>query len=88
MSAYVCVCVCVYQYTYIDTNIYQFSSATQSCPTLDPMYCKIPGFPVHHPLLQLIQPPVHQVGDAIQPSQPLWSTSPPVFNLSQHQSLF
>ena len=48
----------------------------------------MPGFPVHHQLTQLTQTHVHQVGDAIQPSHPLSSPSPPAFNLSQHQGLF
>ena len=52
------------------------------------MDCSTPGFPVHHQLLELAQTHVHQVGDAIQPSHPLWSHSPPTFNLSQHQGLF
>ena len=66
----------------------QFSSVTQLCPTLcDPMDCSTPGFPVHHQLLELTQTHIHQVGDAIQPSHPLWSPSPPAFNLSQHQGL-
>ena len=47
-----------------------------------------PAFPVHHQLLKLTQTHVHQVGDAIQPSHPLLSPSPPAFNLSQHQGLF
>ena len=52
----------------------QFSSVTQSCPTLcNPMYCSMPGFPVHHQLLELIQTHVHRVSDAIQPSHPLLS---------------
>ena len=46
-----------------------------------------PGLPVHHQLLELVQTHVHRVGDAIQPSHPLWSPSPPAFNLSQHQGL-
>ena len=46
------------------------------------------GFPVHHQFLELTQTHVHQVGDAIQPSHPLSSPSPPTLNLSQHQSLF
>ena len=46
------------------------------------------GLPVHHQLLELAQTHVHQVGDAIQPSHPLSSPSPPAFNLSQHQGLF
>ena len=67
----------------------QFSSVTQSCPTLcDPMDCSMPGLPVHHQLLKLTQTHVHWVGDAIQPSHPLSSPSPPAFNLSQHQGLF
>ena len=57
----------------------------QSCPTLcDPMDCNMPGFPVHHQLLEFTQTHVHQVSDAIQSSYPLWSPSPPAFNLSQH----
>ena len=52
---------------------HQFSSVTQSCPTLwDPMNCSTPGFPVHHQLPELTQTHVHQVGDAIQPSHPLY----------------
>ena len=47
-----------------------------------------PGFPVHHQLLELAQTHVHGVGDAIQPSHPLSSPSPPAFSLSQHQGLF
>ena len=67
----------------------QFSSVAQSCPTLcDPMDYSMPGFPVHHQLLELTQTHVNHVGDAIQPSHPLSFPSPPVFNLSQHQSLF
>ena len=67
----------------------QFSSVTQLCPTLcDPIKCNMPGFPVHHQLLELTQTRVHQVGDAIQPSRPLSSPSPLTFNLSQHQGLF
>ena len=52
------------------------------------MDCSIPGFPVHHQLLELTQTHVHRVGDAIQPSHPLSSPSPPALNLSQHQGLF
>ena len=67
----------------------QFSSVTQSWWTLcDPMNCSMPGLPVHHQLPELIQTHVHQVDDAIQPSHPLLSPSPPAFNLSQHQGLF
>ena len=64
----------------------QFSSVAQSCPTLcDPMDCSTKGFPVHHQLQELAQNHVHRVGDAIQPSNPLLSPSPPAFNLSKHQ---
>ena len=67
----------------------QFSSVAQLCLTLcDPTDCSIPGFPVHHQHLELAQTHVHRVSDAIQPSHPLLFPSPPVFNLSQHQSLF
>ena len=67
----------------------QFSSVAQSCPTLfDPMNRSMPGLPVHHQLLEFTQTHVHRVGDAIQPSQPLSSPSPPAPNPSQHQSLF
>ena len=67
----------------------QFSSVAQSCPTLcDSMDCSMSGLPVHRQLLEFTQTHVHWVGDAIQPSHPLSSPSPPTFNLSQHQSLF
>ena len=65
-----------------------FSSLTQSCPTLcDPMDCSMPGFPVHHKLLEFTQTHVHWVGDAIQPSYPLPSPSP-AFNLSSINIFF
>ena len=69
-------------------NIYtlssvQFSSVTQSCPTLcSPMDCSMPGFPVNHQLPEPTQSHVHCTSDAIQPSHPLLSPSPPTFNLS------
>ena len=67
----------------------QFSSVAQLCPTLwDPMNRSTPGFPVHHQLLEFTQTHVHRVSDAIQPSHPLLSPSPPAPNPSQHQSLF
>ena len=67
----------------------QFGSVAQLCATVcDPMDCNMPGFPVHHPLLEPTQTHVHRIGDAIQPSHLLSSTSPPAFNLSQHQGLF
>ena len=52
------------------------------------MDCSTSGLPVHHQLLEFTQTHVHWVGDAIQPSRPLSSPSPPIFNLSQHQGLF
>ena len=68
---------------------FQFSSVAQSCPTLcDPMNRSTPGLPVHHQLPEFTQTHVHRVGDAIQPSHPLSSPSPPAPNPSQHQSLF
>ena len=67
----------------------QFRSVTQSCPTLcDPMNCITSGLPVHHQLLEFTQTHVHRVSDAIQPSHPLLSPSPPALNLYQHQGLF
>ena len=61
----------------------QLSSVAQSCLTLcDPIDCSMPGFLVHHQLQELTQTHVHWVGDAIQPSHPLSSPSPPAFNLS------
>ena len=65
------------------------SSVAQSCPALwSPMDCSTPGFPVHHQLPEPTQTHVHWVGDAIQPSYPLSSPSPPTFNPSQLQGLF
>ena len=67
----------------------QFISFAQSCPTLcNPMNRSRPGLPVHHQLPEFTQTHVHQVSDAIQPSHPLLSPSPPAPNPSQHQSLF
>ena len=67
----------------------QFSSVTQSCPTLcDPMNSSTPGLPVHHHLPEFTQTHIHRVSDAIQPSHPLSSPSPPAPNPSQHQGLF
>ena len=66
----------------------QFSSVAQSCLTLcDPMNHSMPGLPLHHQLLELTQTHVHRVSDAIQPSHPLLSPSPPAHNPSQRQSL-
>ena len=73
--------VCIY--------VYQFSSVTQSCPTLcNPMDCSTPDFSVYHQLLGFAQIHVHLVGDGIQPSYSLPSPSLPAFNLSQQQGLF
>ena len=64
------------------------SSVAQPCPALcNAMDCSTPGFPVHHQLPDYTQTHDHRAGDAIQPSQPLSSPSPPVFNLSQHPGL-
>ena len=70
--------------------MYQFSSVTQSCLTLcDPTDHSMPSLPVHHhQLLESTQTHVRGVGDAIQPSHPLSSPSPPALNLSKHQGLF
>ena len=77
------VCICIY----VNVFSVQFSSATQSCPTLcHPMNCSMPGLPVHHQLPEFKQTYVHQVSDAIQPSHPLSSPSPPAPNPSEHQS--
>ena len=68
---------------------HQFSSVSQSCPTLcDPMDFSTPGIPVHHQLLEFTQTHVLWVSDAIQPSHPLSSLSLHALNLSQHQGLF
>ena len=67
----------------------QCSSVAQLCPTLcDPMNRSMPGLPVHHQLPEFTQTHVHRVSDAIQPSHPLSSPSPPAPNPSQHQGLF
>ena len=89
-------CICMAEFLCYSPKIitislicYQFSSVAQSCLTLcNTMDCSMPGLPAHYQLLELAQTHVHQVGDAIQPSHPLSSPSPPAFNLSQHQSLF
>ena len=65
-----------------------FISVAQLCLNLyDTMDYIMPGSPVHHQLPELAHTHVHQVGDDIQPSDPLLSPSPPAFNLSQHQGL-
>ena len=73
-------------------SLHQQFSSVQSLSRVstlcNPMDCSTPGLPVHHWLLELAQTHVHEVGDAIQPSHPLSSPSPPALNLSQHQGLF
>ena len=72
----------------LNLNI-QFSSVAQSCWTLcDPMNRSMPGLPDNHQLPEFTQTHVHRVSDAIQPSHPLSSPSPPAPNPSQHHSLF
>ena len=67
--------------TYSKVHSVQFISVAQLCPTLcDPMNCSTPGLPVHHQLPEFTQTHVHRVGDAIQPSHPLSSLSPPAHN--------
>ena len=76
-------------YGQLGNDVIQFSSVAQSCPTLcDPMNCSTPGLPIHHQLPEFTQTHVHRVSDAIQPSHPLSSPSPPAPNPSQHQGLF
>ena len=75
--------------SHITSHSVQFSAVAQSCLTLcDPMNRSMPGLPVHHQLPEFTETHVHRVGDAIQPSHPLASPSPPAPNPSQHQSLF
>jgi len=82
----VCVFVCVYE-SHAKLRLCCCSVA-QSCLTLcDPTDCSTPGLPVHHQLPEFAQTHVHRVSDALQPSHPLSSPSPPTFNLSQHQGL-
>ena len=82
-------CVCPFLKRQVWFYLVQFSSVTQLCPTLlDPKNRSTPSLPVHHQLSEFIQTHVHRVSDAIQPSHPLSSLSPPVPNPSQHQTLF
>ena len=81
----------LHKLSYVHTMNYtvQFSSVTQSCPTLcDSMNRSTPGLPVQHQLPEFTQTHVHRVSEAIQPSHPLSSPSPPVPNSSQDQGLF
>ena len=83
---------CYLFYSYIVFFMFssvQFSSVAQSCLTLwNPMNHSTAGLPLYHHLPEFTQTHVHRVGDAIQPSHPLSSPSPPAPNPSQHQSLF
>ena len=78
-----------YKWIYLQTEVesvqFSHSVVSNSCHPVD---CSTPGLPVHHQLLEFIQTHIHWFSDAIQPSHPLSSTSPPALNLSQHQGLF
>ena len=78
-----------YLYVYLEQWMHsvQFSRSVVS-DSSDTMDHSTPGFPVHHQLLEFTQTHLHWIGDAIQPSHPLSSLSPPAFNLSQHQGIF
>ena len=80
----------ILQYRVLSSKTFQFSSvqSLSHVRLCNPMDCNTPGFPVHRQLLDLAQIHVHWFGDAIQPSHPRSSPSPPAFNLSQHQDLF
>ena len=83
--------VCFPEEAYLMCQVFSSGrcSVAQLCPTLcDPMNRRTPGVPVHHQLPDITQTHVHRVGDAIQPSHPLSSPSPPAPNPSQHQGLF
>ena len=92
-AEYIClrqhhVCLNLYCTSWVQHSV-QFSSVAQLCLTLcNPMDCSTPGLPVYHQLLEFTQTHVHWVHDAIQPSHPLLSPSPPAFSLSRHQGLF
>ena len=73
-----------YHYTFSVSSVHLLSHVW----LCDPMNRSMPGFPVHHQLLEFNQTHIHWVGNAIQPSHPLSSPSPPAFNLSQNQGLF
>ena len=82
--------MCIYIYTHIPLTLYKFSSVqfNHSVVDWDPMDCSMPGLPIHHQLPEFTQTHAYWVSDAIQPSHPLSSPSPPTFNLSQHQGFF
>ena len=79
-----CICVCVCVCACIFSSV-QFLSCVWLC---DPMDCSTPDFPAYHQLPDLTQTHVHWVSDAMQPSHPQSSPSPPAFKFSQHRSLF
>ena len=84
---------CFYEFTYwknlLITKTKTLLACSESCLTLcDPMDCSTTGLPVHHQLPESTQTHVHWISDAIQPSYPLLSPSPPTFNLSQYQGFF
>ena len=79
-------CCCKWQ-NFIGSLTVQFSPSVMS-DSLRTHGLQHPSLPVHHQLLEFIQTHIHWVGDAIQPSDPLLSPSPPAFNLSQIQGLF
>ena len=92
---YIYFTICIYNFTtcmyfyYMYKVSDQIRSVAQSCPTLcDPRNRSMPGLPVHHQLPEFTETHVYRVSDAIQPSHPLSSPSPPAPNPSQHQSLF
>ena len=92
---YACICMyintCIMINLFLGTNFGNLVLLLFSLSVLtiyDPMDCSTPGFTVLHHLLELAQTHVHCVSDAIQPSHSMSSTSPPAFNLSQHQGLF
>ena len=79
---------CWTRQTWFPSHGVQFTSVAQSCPThCNPMNRSTPGLPVHHQLPEFTHTHAHQVSDAIQPSHPLSSPSPPAPTPSQHQGL-
>ena len=82
--------LCLYLWKSLELiDAVQFSSVSQSCPTLcNPINRSTPGLPVHHQLPEFTQIHIHWVNDAIQPSHPLSSPSPPAPNPSQHHTVF
>ena len=73
---------------YMTISIFSSVQLLSHVRLCDPMNCSTPGLPVHHQLPEFTQTHAHWVGDAIQPSHPLSSPSPPAPNPSQHQGLF